>query len=268
MKLKELRTKFKISQTELAKQVNISQKSISNYENGISDPDIKTLKQLADYFHTTVDDLIDHKFPYFINKNVLTENKSIKIKLKELRLKNNLTQEDIAKKINKSAVAYGYYESGRNEPDIQTLIRLANFYNITIDYLVGNEIPYFSNKNDYTKNRNIKLKELRLKHEKTQQEIAKDLNLTQNTYSNYEKGKTTPDIQTLIKIADYFHVTVDYLIGHEVPYLIDKSYYIAEQQILLDEIATLDKEKCKLTKAYIDGINTKNKKNTKEKKNK
>ena len=53
------------------------------------------------------------------------------MKLKKLRLDNNFTQEEIAKIINKSAVAYGYYESGRNEPDLQTLIKLADLYQIT-----------------------------------------------------------------------------------------------------------------------------------------
>ena len=68
------------------------------------------------------------------------------MRLKELRLKNNLTQEDIAKKINKSAVAYGYYESGRNEPDLKTLLTLADFYHVTIDYLVEHEVPYLIDK--------------------------------------------------------------------------------------------------------------------------
>lgn len=59
--------------------------------------------------------------------------------LKKLRLERGLRQEDMAKLINKSDVAYGYYESGRNEPDLQTLIKLADFFGCSVDYLVGHQ---------------------------------------------------------------------------------------------------------------------------------
>ena len=59
--------------------------------------------------------------------------------LKKLRQEENLTQEDVAKIINKSAVAYGYYESGRNEPDLKTLCKLADFYKVSIDYIIGRQ---------------------------------------------------------------------------------------------------------------------------------
>lgn len=57
--------------------------------------------------------------------------------LKSLRISNNLRQEDVAKIINKSAVAYGYYETGAREPDIKTLITLANYFDVSLDYLCG-----------------------------------------------------------------------------------------------------------------------------------
>ena len=40
-----------------------------------------------------------------------------------------------------------------------------------------------------------------------------DLNMSQNTISRYERGEREPGISELIAIADYFHVSVDYLIG-------------------------------------------------------
>lgn len=61
------------------------------------------------------------------------------MKLKELRKRNKLTQEDVAKKINKSAIAYGYYESGKNEPDISTLIKLADFFHVSVDELIEHD---------------------------------------------------------------------------------------------------------------------------------
>ena len=57
--------------------------------------------------------------------------------LKKLRMEKGATQEEVAKIINKSAVAYGYYESGRNEPDLKTLCQLADYYNVSIDFLIN-----------------------------------------------------------------------------------------------------------------------------------
>ncbi len=58
-----------------------------------------------------------------------------------------------------------------------------------------------------------KLKQLRKEKNLSQAEIAKILNVHQTAVSQWEQGRTTPDMQTLIKIADYFQVTVDYLLG-------------------------------------------------------
>lgn len=60
-------------------------------------------------------------------------------RLKYLRERKNLSQKEIAKKINKTPQAYNYYEKGTRVPDIETLIKLANIYSITLDYLVGRD---------------------------------------------------------------------------------------------------------------------------------
>ena len=59
----------------------------------------------------------------------------------------------------------------------------------------------------------MRLKELRKKKGISQLRLATDLNTTQNTISRYETGEREPGISALIKIADYFNVSVDYLIS-------------------------------------------------------
>lgn len=59
----------------------------------------------------------------------------------------------------------------------------------------------------------VRLKELRKKKGISQLRLATDLNTTQNTISRYETGEREPGIDELVKIADYFNVSVDYLIG-------------------------------------------------------
>lgn len=54
-----------------------------------------------------------------------------------------------------------------------------------------------------------------LRHEKgfSQLEMAGELGIPQSTYQQYEAGINEPKFSTLIRIADYFDVSVDYLIG-------------------------------------------------------
>ncbi|MBQ8444290.1 MAG: helix-turn-helix transcriptional regulator, partial [Clostridia bacterium] len=98
----------------------------------------------------------------------------------------------------------------------------------------------------------MNLKKIRLSKEKTQTEVAQAVNLTQFTYSNYENGKTEPNIETLINLANYYKVTIDELVGHEVPYLINKIDFTSEQLALIDKIKSLNGNQCNQISAYID----------------
>lgn len=60
-------------------------------------------------------------------------------RLKTLRQKANLTQEEIAKKIGVSRPAYSYWEKGVKTPTPDKLTKIAKFYGVTTDYLLGNE---------------------------------------------------------------------------------------------------------------------------------
>ena len=57
------------------------------------------------------------------------------------------------------------------------------------------------------------LKLLRIKHKALQKDIATLLNITIRQYQRYEKGDQEPNIDSLIALADYFDVSIDYLVG-------------------------------------------------------
>ena len=65
-----------------------------------------------------------------------TENK-LSSRLMEQRTSEGYTQEEIASLLGISRSTYAAYETGRNEPDITTLIKLATLYKTSLDYLVG-----------------------------------------------------------------------------------------------------------------------------------
>ena len=47
----------------------------------------------------------------------------------------------------------------------------------------------------------------------TQHEVAKELNIPRSTLANYETGRTKPDLETLAKLADFYEVSIDWLLG-------------------------------------------------------
>ncbi|MCI8283955.1 MAG: helix-turn-helix transcriptional regulator [Firmicutes bacterium] len=58
-------------------------------------------------------------------------------RLKELRKNSTFTQKELANNLGISVTAYQYYEAGKNQPSIENLIKLADMFNVTLDYLTG-----------------------------------------------------------------------------------------------------------------------------------
>ena len=57
------------------------------------------------------------------------------------------------------------------------------------------------------------IRNLREDNDKTQVDLAQYLNVKQTTYSKYELGKINIPIEVFIKLADYYDVSIDYLLG-------------------------------------------------------
>ncbi len=67
-----------------------------------------------------------------------------------------------------------------------------------------------------------RLRMLRIENDYTQENIAKLINVTQSTYSKYERGEDSVPYATLIKLADHYHVSLDYLFERtDCPEIID-----------------------------------------------
>ena len=59
------------------------------------------------------------------------------------------------------------------------------------------------------------LKKIRKERNLNQLKVAFDLNISREALSHYENGKRSPDIEMLLKLSDYFGVSIDYLIRGE-----------------------------------------------------
>jgi len=69
-----------------------------------------------------------------------------------------------------------------------------------------------------------------------QTELAKIIGISQSTLSYWERGDFEPDNESLIKLADYFGVTIDYLLGRDSPTSASFQAYDDEALALMDEM--------------------------------
>lgn len=101
------------------------------------------------------------------------------------------------------------------------------------------------------------LKKLRMEAGKTQAQISDDLGILQSTYSNFEKNKYEPNISTLLKLADYFDISMDYLCNRKYS---SKIGYIPKDKVdLVAKVITLNEAQTKKVEAFVEGLKSMNK---------
>lgn len=65
------------------------------------------------------------------------------LRLREIREAKGMSQIEAAKQLNVSRQSYNFYENGKRDPDTQTLQRMAEFFNVSVDYLLGRDAKLF-----------------------------------------------------------------------------------------------------------------------------
>ena len=104
------------------------------------------------------------------------------------------------------------------------------------------------------------LKKIREKKKVTQIRLSIACEVSQETISAYESGKSFPSVETLIKMADFLGTSTDYLLGRindDMPLLsIKKNDFDVTDLMLLDTFDKLTKDKKNKVIGYIDGINS------------
>ena len=97
------------------------------------------------------------------------------------------------------------------------------------------------------------LKELRNQKRKTQLQLATELDLPRTKYARYEVGESEPNIETLKRIADYFDVSIDFLVGRPRPF----DFPVAATEIqkrIIKQVLQLDDEVCEIMEAQLSAI--------------
>ena len=150
---------------------------------------------------------------------MITVNNSFSLKLKELRQKNNLTQDQLADELNtryhlnESKATISQFEHNKRIPDLDRLINIVYHFQVSLDYLCSNK----SNDNVRCTNPGTRIKRLIKKNGLSQKEFVEKFNEkygysdSEATVSQYVNNKRTPEIDKMVKIANFFNVTLDYI---------------------------------------------------------
>ena len=104
----------------------------------------------------------------------------------------------------------------------------------------------------------MNLKKYRLKaNHLTQQKLADVLGVSRSTVAMWENGKNEPDNIMLARIAEYFHITTDELLGlssEEQTDIPPVSILDKKKQLIATKVGAMDDSQASLVLAYIDGI--------------
>ena len=137
-------------------------------------------------------------------------------RIKDLREKSNLKLRDIYKILNFELDSYGQFECEKTILPIKHLNKLANYFNVSIDYLFSfTDVKNYSliNKEIDTKISGLRLKEFRKENNLTQLKLSQILKSDNSTISKYEKGINVIATPFLYDICKKYNISADYLLG-------------------------------------------------------
>jgi len=137
-------------------------------------------------------------------------------RLRDIREDNDMSQKDLAEKLGVKRSAYSLWELGINIIPLEALCNFADCFNVSLDYILG--LTNNKDSKNFIKGFNLKvignnMKEIRLKNNLSQENIANILGVTQACIVRYEKGLVCISISNLYKFSKKFKVSINELCG-------------------------------------------------------
>ena len=138
-RLRNIREDHDLSQKEMADILKVNRSTYSLWELGINIIPIKYLSKYADYFNYSIDYVLG-----LSNNNKILTKKGLNINtlaknLKEIRIQNNLSQENVANILDVSQACIAKYEKGLIEISTSNLYKYSKLFKISINKLCGKE---------------------------------------------------------------------------------------------------------------------------------
>ncbi len=142
---------------------------------------------------------------------------NFKDNLKELMLFENITINDLTEKLNiskRNMLVYNWLNC-YSVPRLNYAIQLGDIFYCSLDYLFGRTLNFEKQKFKSTPPFDEQLKKIIKEFKVSQYKLVKDRVCNMGNFHKWFKLKSTPKIESLIKLADYFNISLDYLVGRE-----------------------------------------------------
>lgn len=134
---------------------------------------------------------------------------------------NESNMTSIAKRMGVTYVIFSKITNYGILPKPKVLIRIADFFNISIEYLLAHTDNDYFDKSTFPKTFLERLEELRQSKGITYSKLGSDIHVHRNSLYEWKKNNFLPTLEILDLLADYFNVSIDYLLGRtddDTPY--------------------------------------------------
>ncbi len=136
-------------------------------------------------------------------------------RLNELIFESNLSRKDFAEKVDINAACVTHYLQGKRIPTVESLVKIADFFQCSTDFLLGREednrrichkvCPPFSEQ----------LAFLQKYFKQSPYQIYHNTEIPKSSFYEWLSGKRTPSLENVIRLADHFDCRVDFVLGRE-----------------------------------------------------
>jgi len=143
-RIKEVRELRGISLAELNEYCGLNRNTIAVSANSKTGLSAKILSNVSEILGCSADYLLGKTDNFNVlssnsNGSDNTEKNSFGSRLKELRLRKQITQEQLATYLGVSKSAVGMWEGEKREPDLETVLKVADYFEVSVEYLLGRE---------------------------------------------------------------------------------------------------------------------------------
>lgn len=140
----------------------------------------------------------------------------MKMRVNDLITDNGITIKELSAILNIDITYFYAWIKGKCYPNFDNLIKLADFFNCSIEYLLGrtedNSQTTFKKCSPFDE----QLKKIMKEKNVRQIDLINKKIVNPSHFYKWFYKKSTPKVETLIKLADYFKVSIDYLLGREI----------------------------------------------------
>ena len=147
-----------------------------------------------------------------------TLKRTIGTRIKTLLKRDKVSREQLGNDLNLSKSTVSKILNAVNATGLETLIAIAVYFAVSMDYLLGRTkdhapVPKKTAPDDLKATIAKRLDTLFDRDDLLQNQLAKDMKLTEAGISKMRNAINTPSLMNLIRLADYFKVTTDYILG-------------------------------------------------------